>query len=161
MEEIGNWIWLKVHTNWIYEGTSSMLDSRSSCHNLLLELLSTTLSQRKHRSVYSVCFISRLFLNISLMGIGINIALSLYAAVVLPYCMGIVEDIATYNPRAIQIGAFSGFLSFLTYLMIIELIEWYSLFGLYGVGWVFPWSSRYFLDFSIQDIFYPIIQSVN
>jgi len=50
--------------------------------------------------------------------IGINISLAIYTALVLPYILGIHEDIEVYNPKAIQIGAFSGFMSFLTYINI-------------------------------------------
>jgi len=63
----------------------------------------------------------------------VNVALALYAAVLLPYFLGVHEDVEQYNPRAIQIGAFSGFVSFITYT-VFEKIVWSSPFGQFGVG---------------------------
>jgi hypothetical protein len=53
------------------------------------------------------------------MAMGIMIALTLYSAFVLPIIMGITEDLETYNPRIIHLGAFTGFLSFLTYIFYL------------------------------------------
>lgn len=58
--------------------------------------------------------IYRLFLTIAMLFIGVNIALSVYAAVIVPYILKIQEELEVYNPKAIQIGAFSGFMTFLT-----------------------------------------------
>jgi hypothetical protein len=62
--------------------------------------------------------IERLFLSIFLVGIGVCISISLYAAIILPYFLHITEDLETYNPKAIQTGAFAGFMSFMTYKFI-------------------------------------------
>jgi len=47
------------------------------------------------------------------------IALTFYSAFILPYVLKITEDVETYNPRIIHLGAFSGFLSFVTLLIAI------------------------------------------
>ena len=40
----------------------------------------------------------RLFLSIAMMLIGVNVALSIYAAFILPYILKVKEDIEEYNP---------------------------------------------------------------
>ena len=92
--------------------SSSMLDHRSIMRYLLLKLLPSAFSQRGYKLV-DFTTIGRLFLNISLLGIGVMVALSIYAAIVLPYVLRITIDLEIYNPRAIHIGAFSGFTSFM------------------------------------------------
>jgi hypothetical protein len=46
--------------------------------------------------------------------VGICVTITIYAAIIMPYFLRITEELDTYNPRAIQVGAFSGFMSFIT-----------------------------------------------
>lgn len=78
--------------------------------------------------------------------IGVNISLAIYAALLLPYVYSIHEDIETYNPKAIQIGAFSGFMSFLTMVIAIWPV----------FGWLsFPMLFAMFLGFINTGHFLP------
>jgi hypothetical protein len=86
MEEIGNWIWVKVVICDIAV-PSGLLGRRGSCDNLLLKFFQTAVPQRRYQPVLSGEGNHRLFLTISLLCMGINIALALYAAVILPYVL--------------------------------------------------------------------------
>lgn len=42
--------------------------------------------------------------------LGVNVSLTFYVGIFLPYIQGIKEDVETYNPKLVTMGAVSGFL---------------------------------------------------
>ena len=80
-------------------------------------------------------------------------SLSLYAAFYLPIILGVTEDLETYNPKAIQLGAFAGFMSFITYNNIYfrMTIAIWPVFG----WWSFPMLLAMFLGFINTGHFLP------
>ncbi|KAM3135497.1 hypothetical protein pb186bvf_012353 [Paramecium bursaria] len=105
MEEFGQWLWIKVIMRNI-KGSCSIMGFWCFLPYLQNQLFQITIPQLEYKL--------RLFLSIAMILIGVNVALSIYAAFILPYILKVKEDIEEYNPQAIQIGAFTGFMSFLT-----------------------------------------------
>eukprot|EP01017_Pseudomicrothorax_dubius_P020715 TRINITY_DN2249_c0_g1_i2.p1 TRINITY_DN2249_c0_g1~~TRINITY_DN2249_c0_g1_i2.p1 ORF type:complete len:119 (+),score=31.04 TRINITY_DN2249_c0_g1_i2:1072-1428(+) len=60
---------------------------------------------------------NRIFVNIALLGIGINVTLTIYVAFILPHVLKIKESFETYCPRVVVIGTISGVTSFITMII--------------------------------------------
>eukprot|EP01015_Nassula_variabilis_P019878 TRINITY_DN3406_c0_g1_i3.p1 TRINITY_DN3406_c0_g1~~TRINITY_DN3406_c0_g1_i3.p1 ORF type:complete len:219 (+),score=25.09 TRINITY_DN3406_c0_g1_i3:50-706(+) len=72
--------------------------------------------------------INTLFLNIGMIGIGINSILGLYAGFYLPFIKKNRDPIDQVNPRAVQLGAIAGVTTFITIIIAIwPLWGWLSI----------------------------------
>ncbi|CAD8176399.1 unnamed protein product [Paramecium octaurelia] len=129
IEQWGEWLWVKAQAvMWISAATGIVYYS-----NFFKQLF--------HNQN-----INELFLTFALLFIGMSISLSLYVAFYLPFIKGVTEDIETYNPKAIQLGAFAGFMSFITLTIAI-----WPVFG----WWSFPMLFAMLLGFINTGHFLP------
>jgi len=64
-------------------------------------------------------FYKSVFLNVFLVCTGIMVALTIYSVIIMPYVLKVTEEIETYNPKMIKLGALAGFIGFASLIITI------------------------------------------
>lgn len=82
--------------------------------------------------LYSHDLVNELFFGIFMITVGLNVAIAIYVAIILPYILGIKEDFDKYSPKLVYLGAISGVLSFFSLIICI-----WPVFGFYSPPMVF------------------------
>jgi hypothetical protein len=79
------------------------------------------------KQVFTNKNINQIFLNLFIMGMGVNVVIAIYVSFVLP--LRGINDFETHNPKLVQVGAAAGFICFISLLIAI-----WKVWGLWSIA---------------------------